>query len=230
MLGSMVHPGCVKAVAEAVALLEDLGHEVEERAPDLDGPVVARSFLQLVVGEVGAELEELQRELGRRPRRSELEPLTWALGLVSGALSAREHADSLRVLEESGARVARFFQDWDVLVTPTVAAPPPETGSLPPNRSERRQLRLAGLVGSGRLIKLAGLIDRMAESAFDFASWTPVFNISGQPAMSVPLHWNADGLPVGVHCVGRVGDEATLLRLAGQLERAKPWFGRLPSL
>ena len=179
---------------------------------------------------MGAELDELQRALGRKPRRGELEPLTWGLGLVSGAISAREFADSLRVLEASGRAVGRFFTDWDILVTPTLATPPPKLGALPPSRIERLQLRLLGLIGSGRLIKLAGLIERTAESAFDFTPWTPVFNVSGQPAMSVPLHWNTDGLPIGVHCVARVGDEATLLRLAGQLERVRPWFGRLPSV
>ena len=92
---------------------------------------------------------------------------------------------------------------------------------------EQLQLRLLGLIGSGRLIKVAGLIDRMADGAFDFTPWTPVFNFSGQSAMSVPLHWNADGLPVGVHFVARVGHETTLLQLAGQLERARPWFKRL---
>lgn len=211
-------------------LLDGLGHEVAERSPGVDGPTFARAFLSMMVGEVGAELAELHRALGRKPRRGELEPLTWALGLASRSLSAAEFADSLNVLEESGSIVARFFEDWDILVTPTVAAPPPKLGALPPSRIERLQLRLVGAIGSGRLIKLAGLIDRMGENAFDFTPWTPVFNVSGQPAMSVPLHWNADGLPIGVHFVARVGDEATLLRLAGQLERARPWFGRLPAL
>lgn len=230
MLGSVVHPDCVDAVADTVALLEGLGHEVAGKAPHVDGRTFAPAFLRMMVGELGAELEELRSALGRKPRRNELEPLTWVLGLLSGALSAREFADSLRVLEKSGGIVARFFEDWDVLVTPVVAEPPPRLGSLPPSRFEKRLLRLLGLFGSGRLVKMAGLIERMGETSFDFTSWTGVFNISGQPAMSVPLYWNAAGLPIGVHFVTRVGDEATLLRLAGQLERARPWFGRLPSL
>lgn len=230
ILGSAVHADCAQAVAEAVALLEELGHEVAERSPRVDGPAFARAYLNMMAGEVGADLQECQRVLGRKPRRGELEPLTRALALVSGAISARELADSLRALESCGRAVAGFFTDWDILVTPTLAEPPPKLGTLPPSRMEQLQLRLLGLIGSGRLIKVAGLIDRMAEGAFDFTPWTPVFNFSGQPAMSVPLHWNADGLPVGVHFVARVGDEATLLRLAGQLERARPWFKRLARL
>lgn len=223
-------PDCVQAVGEAAAVLEGLGHRLTEATPRMDGSAFARAFMVMVAGEVGAELEDLARALGRRPRRGELEPLTWALGLASGAVSARELADSLRLLERCGKTVGRFFTDYDVLLTPTVATPPPKIGALPPSRTEHLQLCLAGALGSGRLIKAGRLLDRIAASAFEYTPWTPVFNISGQPAMSVPLHWNAAGLPVGVHFVARAGDEATLLRLAGQLERARPWFDRLPEM
>lgn len=223
-------PDCVQAVAEAAGLLEELGHHLTEATPRVDGKAFARAFMVMVAGEVGAEFEDLARVLGRRPRRTELEPLTWALGLVSGAVSARELADSLRLLERCGKAVGRFFADYDVLLTPTVATPPPKIGALPPTRFEHLQLRLVGALGSGHLIKAGRLLDRIAASAFEYTAWTPVFNISGQPAMSVPLNWNAAGLPVGVHFVARAGDEATLLRLAGQLERARPWFDRLPEM
>ena len=230
LLGSAVDPDCVEAVADVVGLLEDLGHEVTEDAPRVDGPAFARAFLHMVAGEVGAELDDAATLLGRRPRREELEPLTWALGLVSRANSAREFARSLRSLERAGGAVSHFFTDCDILVTPTLATPPPKIGALPPRPIEHLQLRILGLLGSGRLVKASRLIDRTAESAFEFIPWTPVFNVSGQPAMSVPLHWNGDGLPIGVHFVARVGDEAALLRLAGQLERARPWFDRLPEV
>ncbi len=229
-LGHSVHADCAQAVADAVSLMEELGHDVAERSPRVDGPAFARAFLRMMAAEVGAELEELRRALGRKPRRGELEPVTWALGLVSSAIPARELADSLNLLESCARAVACFFEDWDILVTPTLAAPPPKLGALPPSPIERLQLRVLGLIGSGHLIRLAGLIDRMAEGAFDFTPWTPVFNVSGQPAMSVPLHWTAEELPVGVHFVARVGDEATLLSLAGQLERARPWIHRVPKL
>jgi len=228
MLGSMVHPDCVEAVAGAVKLLADLGHEVVEAAPQVDGPAFARAFLHMMAGELGAEIEDLTTALGRRPRRGELEPLTWCFGLASRALSSRDFAHALRILERTGNAVAAFFIDWDVLVTPTLATPPPAIGGLPPRPVEHLQLRALGAIGSGRVVRMAGLIDRTAAGAFDFTPWTPVFNISGQPAMSVPLHWNGDGLPIGVHFVARVGDEATLLRLAGQLEGARPWFDRVP--
>ena len=230
LLGSSVHPDCVDAVAGTVKLLEDLGHEVAEAAPRMDGPAFARAFVHMMAGELGAEIEDLTRVLGRRPRRRELEPLTRCLGLVSRALSASDFAHALRILERAGNSVAAFFADWDILVTPTLATPPPVIGGLPPRPIEHLQLRVLGAIGSGRLIRMAGLIDRTADSAFDFTPWTPVFNMSGQPAASVPLHWNAEGLPIGVHLVARVGDEATLLRLAGQLERARPWFDRMPEI
>ncbi|MCY3547431.1 MAG: amidase [Gemmatimonadetes bacterium] len=221
---------CVQAVAETAELLEELGHHVTETAPRIDGRAFARAFMHMVAGEVGAEFEDLAQILGRRPRRTELEPLTWALGLVSGAVSSRELAVSLRTLERAGKAIGQFFTDYDVLLTPTVATPPPKIGALPPSRFEHLQLRLVGALGSGRLIKAGRLLERIADSAFEYTPWTPVFNISGQPAMSVPLHWNGAGLPIGVHFVARAGDEATLLLLAGQLERARPWFDRTPQL
>jgi amidase len=145
-------------------------------------------------------------------------------------VSAETYASALRTLEAVGLRLAPFFNRYDVYLTPTVASPPPRIGALQPPARQRRLLSLLGAVGSGRLLKALGLLDQAAANAFSFIPWTPVFNATGQPAMSVPLFWNADGLPVGTHLVGRWGDEATLFRLAGQLERARPWFGKMPEM
>jgi len=227
-VGTAVHADCIAAVHDAVGLLGDLGHEVVEGHPPIDGDAFAKAFLTIVAGELSADLEDVGREIGRNPRRSELEPTTWALGLLAHAMSATDFARSIRQLELVGRDVGVFFADYDVMLTPTLSTPPPFIGTIGPSDAEKTQLRILGMFGSGRLIKAARLIDEAAKTALDFIPWTPIYNITGHPAMSVPLHWNAAGLPIGVHFVGRLSDEATLFRLAGQLERARPWFDRLP--
>lgn len=225
-----VHPDCVAAVEDAARLLSELGHDVVESTPELDTERFSTAFLTMVVGELGAEMEDIRRMRGSRPRRSELEPVTWALTLLAGATPAPEYASALRYLERLGRSVGRFFQDWDLLLTPTLASPPPPVGSLGPRPGEKRLLALLGAVGSGRLLRAAGLLDQAAADALSFIPFTPIFNVTGQPAMSVPLHWNDAGLPVGVQLAARFGREDLLFRVAGQLERARPWFDRLPPL
>lgn len=230
MLGSDVHPDCRKAVEEAVALLTELGHDLVETAPGIDAAAFGRSFLTMIASELAADVDYAGRVVGRRLRRADLEPESWALALLGRALTAADYANALRRLEAAGRRVGTFFERFDALLTPTLASPPPRIGELGPTRRESLLLRALGAFGSGRLVRIAGLLERGAADAFGFTPWTPVFNATGQPAMSVPLHWNAAGLPVGVHFVGRFGDEATLLRLASQLEEARPWFELLPAL
>lgn len=225
-----VHPDCVAAVMDAVELLEELGHDLFEDAPDIDGQAFASSFLTIISGELSADLAEVEEMLGRTPRRRELEPATWALGLLGRAVSARDFARALRHTELVSRDVGTFFTGYDVLLTPTLASPPVPIGSLGPSAAETAQLRLVGRFGSGRLVKAAGLLEQAAKSALDFIPWTPIYNATGQPAMSVPLYWNSADLPIGVHFVSHFGDEATLFRLASQLEAARPWFDRLPPL
>jgi amidase len=229
-LGTSVHADCVAAVEAAVTLLGELGHDVVEARPEVSGRDFAKSFVLMIAAELAADLDDAGRLLGRRPRRGDLEPTTWALGLVGRSISGAEYAAALRRMEEAGRTIGAFFERHDVLLTPTLAAPPPRIGELAPTSTELRLLRALGSFGSGRLIEMAGLLDRMAAEAFEWTPWTPVSNATGQPAMSVPLHWNAEGLPIGVHFVGRFGDEATLYRLASQLESARPWAGRLTDL
>jgi len=229
-LGSEVHPDCIIAVEEAVELLEDLGHELIEAEPQIDGKGFARAFMLMVASEVGTDIHDAETVLGRKAKRSELEPATQALSLLSQSLSAREFGSALRLLEREARSVGAFFETHDMLLTPTIATPPARIGELAPTPTEQLHLRILGLIGSGRLVKMIGLLDEVARHAFDFTPWTPVFNVTGQPAMSVPLHWNQDGLPIGIHFVGHFGAEATLFRLAKQLERAQPWFDRLPEI
>jgi amidase len=225
-----VHPDCIAAVEDAVRLLEELGHDVVEDDVQINGQEFSQNFLTVVAGELGADLRDAERFVGRPPGRGDLEPSTRALGLISEALSAQEFAGALRGLELLGRQVGTFFEDYDIILTPTLSTPPPPIGTIGSTAAEQAQLRFLGLFGSGRLMKAAGLIEKAAQSALDFIPWTPIYNVTGHPAMSVPLFWNSAGLPVGVHFVGRFGREDILFRLAAQLEEARPWFDRLPPI
>ncbi|MDE0898265.1 MAG: amidase [Longimicrobiales bacterium] len=225
-----VHPDCIAAVEDAARLLEELGHDVVEDDVPINGQEFSQNFLTVVAGELGADLRDAERFVGRPPGRGDLEPSTRALGLISEALSAQEFAGALRGLELLGRQVGTFFEDYDIILTPTLSKPPPPIGTIGSTAAEQAQLRFLGLFGSGRLMKAAGLIEKAAQSALDFIPWTPIYNVTGHPAMSVPLFWNSAGLPVGVHFVGRFGREDVLFRLAAQLEEARPWFDRLPPI
>ncbi len=229
-LGGSVHPDCAAALEDAALLLADLGHEVVEDAPEIDGRAFSLAFLSMVAAETAAELREAEVALGRRAARTDLEPETWALTLLGGALTAEQLSRALRHLGTTTRTVGRFFERYDVLMTPTMAVPPFPVGALQPKAWERTLVELLGRLGSGRLIRAAGLLEQMSGQVFDAIPYTPLFNATGQPCMSVPLAWNRDGLPIGIQFVARLGEEGTLFRLAGQLEQARPWFDRLPPL
>ena len=229
-LGGAVHPECTAALHDSARLLESLGHQVEEASPTLDGPGFARAFLTMICAELAGDIEDAERAVGRRAGPGNLEPATWALTLLGRALPAARYAGAIRVLQRTARAFAPFFARYDVLVTPTLSAPPVLTGALQPTPRERTLLELLGAARSGTLLRWAGVLEQTAAKVFEFIPWTPVINATGQPAMSVPLAWNAAGLPIGIHVVGRYGDEATLYRLAAQLEQAQPWFERMAPL
>lgn len=228
LLPGTVHPDCVRGVEETARLCADLGHFVEEAAPQIDGHAFARDFLTMVCAETRADIAEGETLTGKKARYGEFEPATWALGLLGRQISAGEYARALRSLQRAARQVGAFFEKYDVLLTPTLATPPMEIGWLQPAGIRAFALKLLGSLNAGALLnKLAG-IEALAEEVFAFIPFTPVFNVTGQPAMSVPLVWNDQGLPIGMHFVARFGDEATLFRLAAQLEKARPWFERRP--
>ncbi len=226
--GSHVHDDCKAALADAAALLTSLGHDVVEAEPVLDGAALARSFLTVVAAECRADIEWMGEQLQRAPRRDDVEVATWALGVLGRHFRASDYANAVRRLQAAGRTVGQFFTQYDVLITPTLADPPFLIGTLQPKPSERTALSILGALRLGRVLGTGGLLNEMADKAFGFIPYTPLFNVTGQPAMSVPLYWNAQGLPIGTQVVGRFGDEATLFRVAGQLERARPWAGRMP--
>jgi amidase len=230
LLGDTMHADCRTALNETVALLESLGHTLVEASPPLDRDEFLHAFLLMVCGQADADLGDAEASTGKKASPENVEISTWALALLGRSYSAAAMARARRVLERTTRAVGRWFDgyDVDVLLTPTLTAPPFEIGALQPPAHELAALRVLGRARAGGVLRLAGALDKAAKRVFDWIACPPLFNITGQPAMSVPLAWNAAGLPIGMHFAGRFGDEATLFRLASQLEEARPWFAKRP--
>ena len=203
-----LHEDCRRAVLDTARLLEELGHDVEEaHPPSLDEAVGSFDlFIEVLGSGVAWELERWGRRVGRRVGRGDVEPYTWAFAERSCTKGERflEGLDAMN----TGARLfASWWSDHDLLLTPTIGVPPFELGLLdaPPDNP------------------LASL-----EKAIGLSPFCGSYNTSGLPAISLPLHWNQEGLPIGVQLGAAYGREDLLLRVAAQLERAQPWAHRRP--
>ncbi|MBM3092219.1 amidase [Ensifer sp. T173] len=230
MLGGTVEPEVLAAYADAAKLLEELGHEVVEAAPRIDAEPFSLSFLTVLAAELRVDMEEAAKAAGVSIRVDDFDASTVGMGLLGQTFSAGELAAALRYLKLASRGVMSFFENYQVLMTPVLSMLPPLIGALQPSSQEKTIIRTIGRARAGWLLRKLGIAERLAAHTFSFMPWTPVFNVTGQPAMSVPLLWTDSGLPIGTHFVGRFGDEATLFGLADQLERARPWSHRKPPL
>lgn len=204
--GFPTHPDCVAAARDAAALCESLGHIVEEVTFTPDDALREAALILLTTNTLAA-LEDRAAALGRELQPDDVEPSTFFLASAAKGKTAADYARATRVIHSVGRDLARHQVNYDVVLTPTMGAPPPELGVLSlsnPNPGDAMET-LMSVVG-----------------------YTQLGNATGSPAASVPLFWNAEGLPIGTQLIGRIQDEATLFRLASQLERARPWFERMP--
>jgi len=228
-LGTLVDKDCVRGLEATAKLCQDLGHEVVEAAPQFDSTAFIRAFTVMLCVETRAAIEENEVVLNRKASSEDFESGTWRLSLLGKQFSAPDFSRSLNLLHRTARQIGWFFQEYDVLLTPTLSRPPLVTGTLRPKESQRAGMeKLFDRLSTGELIDRGDELEILSEHSYEFMPYTPLFNVTGQPAMSVPLHWNDEGLPIGMQFVGRYGDEATLFRLAGQLEKAKPWSDRIP--
>ncbi len=205
--GSEVHADCVTAAMAAADLCESLGHVVEPATMEVDGDLFTEHFVNVWAAGNAWTLLDWEERLGRKATEDEFEPLSWSLISLGRAIDSGTYLKSQQALQKVTRQIAAYFEGIDVLITPTLAEPPAPLGTFdsPPDEP------------------LTGLF-----RAATYVPFTPPFNVTGQPAISLPLHWNDGGLPIGVQFVGRFGAEETLLSLAGQLEEAAPWAHRRP--
>ncbi|HEY8584928.1 MAG TPA: amidase [Capillimicrobium sp.] len=223
------HPEARAAAESAAALLADLGHEVDvlDAAP-FDDEALAKDFLTEWFAHLAWQVRETKRRSGAGDAGFEQDTLI--LAALGRATSAVTYCDAIERRHDHVSRLAAFHETYDLLLTPTLATPPPRIGEfdLPP--ALRRASDVILRTRTTRILPVVGLIDDLVAKNLGWVPYTQLANLTGRPAMSVPLHWTADGLPLGVQLVARLGGEGLLLRLAAQLEQARPWADRRPPL
>lgn len=225
-----VHPHCVAAAEDAARLCEELGHHVDHVLPGHDHVALARALLVVLGSNVAGEIAMAERLVGRPAKARDFELTTWTTHMLGKAVSGEDLIVALETLRAEARRLASLYRDYDMILTPTLGAPPLRIGELEPRGAEAIAQRMLAAIDWTTPLKIPSLMDRAAESAFAFVPFTPVANFTGQPSMSVPLWWSAAGLPIGVMFTGRPDAETTMFSLAAQLERARPWADRIPPL
>jgi Asp-tRNA(Asn)/Glu-tRNA(Gln) amidotransferase A subunit family amidase len=218
----------VVAVAEAAMVLSELGHAVEEVPAPVDDDAMARDFLTSWFAYVAASVAEAKQLFGAVD--ADFEHDTLVMAAVGRSISGPELSEAVERRHDYIRSLARFHESYDLLVTPTLARVPLRIGELDTPRVLDEMVGVLLRTRTTFVLPHVGLTDRMVKRNLGWVPYTQLANITGRPAMSVPLHWTASGLPLGVQFVGRLGAEGLMLRLAAQLEEARPWAGRHPAL
>jgi amidase len=227
-LGTAVGPDAISAVEDAAALLQSLGHEVEPAASGVDERQLAKDFLTMWFASVAEQVDDARRKTGCGPDAFELE--TQVMAALGRATTAPTYIASHNRWNEHARRLAAFHERYDLLLTPTLARPPVHIGELTAPVAVQRASRALLTLRAAGLLTRTNVIDKLVDQNLGPVPYTQLANITGRPAMSVPLYWTAGGLPLGVQFVGALGAEGTMLSLATQLEAARPWFDRQPPL
>lgn len=207
--GSAFHPEVTAATHAAAKLCKDLGHKVEEAMPPVQQEQMSGAFMALWTGGLAMQIDLIAGMTGKKPGPKTLEGLTLGLYEAGQKVTAGQYLTAVLHLQTLARHVAAWHERYDVWLTPTLASPPIPIGTI--DFSERDPMKSIGPI-------------------IDYVPFTGLQNVTGQPAINLPLHMTADGLPVGIQFVGRQGAEALLLQLARTIEKAVPWKHRHPSI
>jgi amidase len=207
--GGTLDPEIAAATEATAKLCAELGHEVEEADIEFDAGQVAPAFFAVYAAGLANTIDTIARLTNRTPKPSDVEAMTWNFYQMGRTVSGSAYLTAVGALQQAGRAFGGFFEALDLWLTPTLGSVPLPVGLIDPDDP-----------------KTSFADPRIAA----FAHYNPVYNLSGQPAISLPLHMSKSGLPIGMSFGARYGDEATLLQLAGRLEEAAPWSGRRPTL
>ncbi|MEI8574046.1 amidase [Methylomonas sp. LW13] len=225
-----IHRDCLSAVAKAAKYCEALGHVVEEAAWNFDGRELMRAFLTVIFYYTARDVANMAQWLELTESELTIELNTRLMAGIGKGVSDGQLQQALVVWQRIAGRLADFHHRYDVILTPTVATPPLASDALDPNILERWLMR--GLLATGLADKLFcnRLLDAIITKAVQQTPFTPLANITGQPAMSVPLYWSDDGLPHGAQFMAATGNDRLLFQLAAQFEQTEPWKRKMPPL
>lgn len=208
--GEPIHQDCRKAVDDAARLLEGLGHHVEPARPSADVKGMMRAWTKIVACGTALSVRKALAARSRSLAPDDIEGVARGAISYANSLSGADYLEAVGKIHAFGREMAGFFQPWDILLSATLAEPPAEVGRFNHETEDYVNFR----TGPGMV--------------FDYSPFCAVFNASGQPAASVPLHWSEDGLPIGVHLAAPFGADEELIALCAELERAAPWFHKRP--
>jgi amidase len=209
LAGELLQADCIAAVESAAALCAGLGHEVAEDAPSVDDAAASQAFMIIFCAGLAMVIDATALVTGQKPTEDRFEGLTWGFYRMGKAIAASQYMMAWLRLQQMSRLVARWHVRWDVWLTPTLGGPPLPLGSIDTTQTD---------------------VAKALEAVSNYAPITPLQNATGQPAINLPLYWTDTGLPIGVQFVGRFGEEDTLVGLAAELERARPWDRRRPKL
>ncbi|MBS7538844.1 amidase [Ancylobacter lacus] len=212
LTGAPIHPDCRAAVEQTARLLEDLGHHVEEALPAADTAGMMAAWTKIVACGSRLSIEGTVRRRGEPLKPDEIEGIARGAIAYARTVSGSDYLEAINAVHAYGRQMAAFFEGHDILLTATLAEPPAPLGRFNHASEDYVDYRMG------------------PRGVFAYSPFTAAFNASGQPAASLPLHWTAEGLPVGVHLAAAFGRDEMLLGLCARIEEAQPWFDRRPPL
>lgn len=229
-VGGAVSDDAKAAVEATAALLVGLGHQVDALDWDIEPGPLVHAYSMLYFGHVAADIQNIATELGQRFSQVEVEQATRVLGYLGKVISAGDYVDAKYLWNGFARRMHEYHRQYDLILTPTIATKPMTIGETDPTPLENLLLKVVNGLRLHRAILKSGMVHKMMWQSLEKTPFTQLANLTGQPAMSVPLYWTDQGLPLGTQFMAPLGQDRRLLQLAAQLEQAQSWFNRRPAL